>query len=344
MTISHFDTKGILPVIKRNSGCDYHRIIQPLKSMGMDLDNPPPRSTDELLKETKIFIFNRVPENNFDQVLKLKKQHGFKIVQDLDDYWELNVKHPLYNTWIKNKMGEEIILWMKNADAVTVTTSRLADKVKQYNKNVHVIPNGLPFDQGQFNSTKTKCRLNVSYIFTGGESHLWDIQILKAPLSKLCNRELPSAWFMLGSYSDKPIWKKMESAFNVGGRLKNYEKIYHKPLDSYMDTYNEADVSLVPLEYNIFTPYKSNIKFLEAGCKNMPVICSNTPPYSDEPNKRLVMYASNAREWFYHIKYCHDNPDFIIESGWELGEHVREKYELTKINELRQQLFDYLKN
>lgn len=334
---------GVLPIIKRNSGCDYHRIINPMSYLGCDTRSMMKVSNDELLKNTKILVFNRTPDNDFLKVIHLRNKYGFKIVMDLDDYWELNSRHPMYNTWIEKKIGEEIIKWMTHADAVTVTTSRLADKVLQYNKNVHVLPNALPFGYGQFTDEKSSSHL-TRFIYTGGESHLWDMNILRTPFSKLT--QLQYAQFILAGYhSENPkVWGRMENMFNVGGKLKNYERREFKPLESYMTSYIDADVCLVPLEYNIFTPYKSNIKFLEAGCKNIPVICSNTPPYSDEPNKDMVMYASNSREWVDHIKYCYENSSYVKESGQRLGQYVRANYDLNKINEYRIQLFNHLMN
>lgn len=330
--------QGVLPVVKHFSGCDYHRIINPCKHMGFDIEAIPKKSTDDLLKDVKILFFNRSPENDFDKVMYFKKKHGFKLVLDLDDYWELNINHPLYPTWMKNKMGEEIIQWMRVSEAVTVTTSRLADKVKTYNPNVFVIPNALPFDEGQFNNQRSESEF-TRFIYTGGESHVWDVGLLRTTMSKVNN--LPKAQFVLSGYQPTKIWTKMESVFK---QAKNYERRNFQPLNSYMNVYTDADVTIIPLESNIFTPYKSNIKFLEAGCKNMPVICSHTPPYSDEPNKEMVRYASNTREWLYWFKYYHDNPNALKEDGLMLGEYVRKNYNLYEANETRKQLFEYLIN
>jgi glycosyltransferase involved in cell wall biosynthesis len=331
--------KGVLPIIKHYSGCDYHRIINPMKNLGFDIESIPKKTTEDLLKETKILFFNRSPENDFDKVLIYQKRYGFKIVLDLDDYWQLNVNHPLYSTWIENKMGENIVRWLKVATAVIVTTSRLADKVRQFNSNVHVIPNALPFGEGQFTDYKSESPF-TRFIYTGGESHVWDVNLLRTAMSKVNN--LSNAQFVLAGYSSKnpKVWMRMESVFK---QAKNYERRDSQPLDSYMNLYNDADVTIVPLEGNVFTPYKSNIKFLEAGCKNMPVICSNTPPYSDEPvYLEGIRYAKNTREWLNWFKYYHDNPSARIENGLELGEYVRTNYDLTKINEYRIQLFNHL--
>lgn len=331
--------QGILPIIKHQSGCDFHRIINPLRYMGVDIDSIPVKSTEDLLKDTKLLFFNRNPHNDFNKVINLRKKIGFKIVVDLDDYWELNVKHPMYETWTKKKMGEEIVTWLKVSDAVTVTTNRLADKVKTINPNVFVVPNALPFGDDQFNSNKVESEF-TRFIYTGGESHVWDVNLLRTAMSKVNN--LKQAKFILAGYHPKnpKVWGKMESVFK---QAKNYERREFQPLKSYMNTYSDSDCSIIPLESNIFTPYKSNIKFLEAGCKNIPVICSNTPPYSDELLlTNGIQYAQNTRDWLRWFKYYHDNKNALIDDGLKLGEAVRKYYDLKTANEMRKQLFEHL--
>jgi glycosyltransferase involved in cell wall biosynthesis len=106
----------------------------------------------------------------------------------------------------------------------------------------------------------------------------------------------------------------------------------------------DADVALAPLEANMFTAFKSNLKILEAGCKNLPIICSNVPPYSDEPPTLGVMYASNTREWVEWFQWCVRNPTAVKELGQQLGQYVREHYDLRKINEHRKQIIESLIN
>ena len=330
--------QGILPIIKNNSGCDYHRVINPMNYLGMDTRTIPKISTEEMLADTKVLFFNRTPNNPIQKVLDYKRKYGFKIVIDTDDIWELNVRHPMYKVWTEKRMGEEIHDWIKVADAVTVTTARLADKVRPINKNVHVIPNGLPFDSGQFTANKTESDL-CRFIYTGGESHVWDVQVLRDVMKK--TNVLSNSSFILAGYNPSKAhnWSKMESVFR---QTKNYERRAGQKLEVYMSVYENADVCIIPLESNIFTPFKSNIKFLEAGCKYMPVICSNVPPYSDEQDKSKVTYAGNVREWFEALKYHHDNPNFVKEKGQELGEYVRKNYDLRKMNVYRTQLFKHL--
>ena len=183
----------------------------------------------------------------------------------------ISARHVLYNHWVRNKVGEEIITNLINADAVTVTTALLADKVRKYNKNVYVLPNALPFGKEQFNDFKMKSN-TLRFMYTGGDSHFWDIQQLKVPFSKINNNPKLNARFTLAGYHpDHPKqWNAMENSFSLNGKLRGYKRENFKPLRDYMSLYNQSDVCLAPLEGTHFNQFKSNLKMIEAGCKFNP--------------------------------------------------------------------------
>lgn len=339
--------KGILPLVNRGSGCDYHRVIMPLKYMGVDFSLFENKTIGQALDETKIMIFNRKPHGNIEYVVQARKKYGFKIITDIDDYWVLHPRHILYKGWKDNKMGETIINALKISDAVICTTELLASKVREINKNVHIIPNALPFGYDQFTDKKQPSEF-TRFIYAGGSTHFWDLKTLTVPFTKINNNpQLKNGQFVLAGYdnSNKPSqdeWNKIESVFNLRNTLKNYQRRYTLPLESYMEHYEYGDVSIIPIEENNFNRYKSNLKIIEAGCKYMPVISSDREPYSNEPNRDVLMYAKNASEWYDHIKYCILNPSFVEDKGKKLGEYVRTNYDLFKVNEYRKQLFEHL--
>lgn len=342
---------GIVPLYAEGSGCDYHRVFLPMKHMGVDFDFFQNKNLEHILDKIKIVMFNRTPHGMLPRLLELKKKQDFKIVVDLDDYWILHPKHNMSKTWTINKMGEKIVESLKSADQIICTTSLLADKIKSIvgDKNIHVIPNALPFGEDQFNSIKQESiDGRVRFMYAGGGSHFWDLKTLTIPFQKVNNNpNLKNASFTLAGFnkstpeSDKE-WRTIEKTFNLNFKLRNYIRRNTLHLKEYMNHYNHADVSLVPLEYNNFNRFKSNLKIIEAGCKNIPCIVSNVEPYSNEPNKDILLFAKNANEWYEHIKYCTLNPSFAEEKGLQLGEYVRENYDLSKVNEYRKQLFESL--
>lgn len=341
--------KGILPLFNRNSGCDYHRTTLPLSYLGVDMDSFDGKTVGEELKTAKIVFWNRTPNVRLEYLIEERKKLGFKIVVDIDDYWVLHPKHNLYRAWAHWGTTQSIINALTAADAVTCTTEILADKVRILNKNVHIIPNGLPFGQEQFNEDRVRDQ-NMRFIYAGGGSHFWDIKTLTVPFTKVANNpQLKNANFTFAGFNDstdhsRKEWLKFEQAFTVNGKIKNYTRLNTLPLDEYMNHYKYADVSLIPLEANNFNRFKSNLKIVEAGCKNIPCIAADVEPYSNEHNRDVILYAKNAAAWYDQIRYCTINPSFVAEKGLELGEYVRENYDLIKLNEYRKQLFEHLMN
>lgn len=338
---------GILPIIRVGNGCDYHRVFLPLQNMGYDFEKHFASPGVKTFEGVSMVYFNRVPLNNIDQVLKHKRKYNFKLVVDIDDWWMLNTNHLIYKYWKRDKMAERIVQCLEAADLVTCTTNRLATKVRPHNKNVHVLPNALPFGVDQFTDEKVESDGPCRYIYAGGSTHFWDVKVLENPFKKIIHDRIPGKFILAGysadNHKDTQVWDKIETAF-MGKKLLNYQRKYSLSIDTYMNHYSDSDVSLVPLEDNIFTPYKSNLKIVEAGCKNIPVIVSDLPPYNDDFNPELCMYASSTRDWYNHIKYCSNNPSFVKEAGLRLGEFVREHYNLSKINNERRQLFEHTIN
>ena len=340
--------QGLTPIVKMTSGCDYHRVWLPLSEMGMDLFEMFNNKTfGDLVKDTKVLFFNRTSTAPLDDLIEMRKKHGFKIVVDLDDYWELYPNHILYHSWYASKTNLQILENVTKADAVIVTTALLADKVRVHNKNVHVIPNTLPYDTLQFKANKEESEF-MRFLYAGGSSHFRDIQCLKIPFQKTLNDpSFKNAKFILAGYDESnaasaDFWKKMGNSFSLNGKVRGYETRGTMPLHSYMNHYNHADVTLIPLEYNSFNIFKSNLKILESAAKYNPCIASMVSPYIDEPVKELIDFGHNAATWYDRLKFCAKNPGFVKEAGQALGEYCREVYHMKDANELRRQLFESL--
>jgi hypothetical protein len=121
----------------------------------------------------KIYLFNRIPGHDLKEIRK----RGIKIVCDIDDYWELYQHHYLYNHFKFGGMTKRIIESLKMSDVVLTTHSMLADRVKEHNKNVYLVPNAIPYDKEQFNIGKQEYTGKTAFI--GGMSHYKDINLIK---------------------------------------------------------------------------------------------------------------------------------------------------------------------
>ena len=297
--------------IKFGASCDFHRLVVPL-------------DYGTLYSKKDVLFFNRNSTLGRFEVEKMKAQ-GYKIVVDVDDYWNLPSTHYL-NQKTKSYMESEIPSYLRLADVVTATTPELAYQVMKYNKNVVVIPNGLPFDRGQFTKSEDKYS-SSSVVYVAGASHRHD--------SRMMGENAFGNALTLAGYEEKhPEWIEMK---------KYFPKALYKgalPAQSYMSLYDGHKIAVAPLVEDSFNVCKSNLKVLEAGAKGLPIICSPTLPYLNLVDKDVVLFAESPSDWTYlHDKLIKD-PVFYQDCAEKLASHVRDNYTLDKFNEIRQQIFD----
>lgn len=155
----------MLFTVHRDSSCDYHRCVLPYQYLNI------PKTCE--VNKASVYFFNRIPDHDLTQI----KRMGIKIVCDIDDYWHLNEDHYLYHHFKVKGMADRIINSLKLADVVFTTHSMLADKVKEHNKNVYVVPNAIPYDKGQFNIGRQEWTGRIGFV--GGMSHYKDIELVK---------------------------------------------------------------------------------------------------------------------------------------------------------------------
>jgi glycosyltransferase involved in cell wall biosynthesis len=331
----------IITVGQRNSGVSFHRLFNPViylpKEYAMMTDV---LTEEELEKGYNILFINRyIAGMEVDEVVRLREKYGFKLVVDVDDYWNLDAWHILYGKYPTQKVIDHI----KVADLVTCSNNDLAVQINELNKNWIVIPNALPYGEDQFTDVKTESE-KVRFVYAGSVTHEKDIAILKNPMKRVAGDSMVknNSTFILCGYSeDKEVvnaWGRMINDYMCGFKVNGYIR-GALPVDQYMNFYNEADACLVPLVDSKFNSMKSNLKVLEAATKNAPVICSNVKPYSE---CKHIIRVNNQSDWFNNIKKVVKDAIYRQEMGLANGEWCRENFNLVKVNQLRTQIFNAL--
>lgn len=335
----------IIAFANQNSGPGYHRVYLPL----MNMDGPDVFVTNCLLPEhfegRDIFFYNRMlfergeecgPEN----LLKLKEKHGFRIVLDIDDWWILDKRHILYETYESTDWVAKEISHIRAADAILTTHERLADAIcdvlpAHEAGKVHICPNSIPRID-QFNITRTPSDM-VRLFWQGSATHLEDIQLLERPIEALGPIAKKVRMVMAGFHKDYEEWHVMANMFTAGLKTQ-YKLIDGAEAKDYYAAYAEADICLVPLVNSPFNRMKSNLKILEAANLGLPVIASGVHPYLDMP----VSYCKSSRDWIGHIKRLVQWPERRREEGQRLAEYCREHYDFNKINNERRQILEHV--
>lgn len=328
----------ILAFINNNSGPGFHRIYTPLFLM----EQADVFITNNLLEKhfegIDIFMYNRIiPEHHLPKIQALKEKHGFKICVDVDDIWHLDPHHILFDYYTDINFATQQINQLKSADIVFTTHGRLADEIKLFNSNVHVLPNAIPH-KGQFDLIRKPHHLTRIF-WQGSITHREDIALLKRPVDCLNTIATKIKMVMAGYQESEDEWYKMVLDYTANTKHQ-YLLIPGAHVNEYYKAYEHADICLIPLLNSPFNRQKSNLKVLEAANLSLPVICSAVHPYLDLP----VLYAKNSSDWVRHIQRLVASRKRQKEAGEELAEYCQEHFNFFKINKERQQILEYETN
>jgi hypothetical protein len=321
----------ILGITQSFSGVGWHRIMMPLTLMEKDYCLITDVLNEEVLeKGFDIVVINRMLQIDVKQIEEWKNKYNFKLVIDNDDYWKLDPNHVLYERYIKGNVTNKIIDYLRLGDIATVTHERLAEEVYQYNPNVHILPNGIPYGEEQYLDKKIDSDI-VRLFWSGSDTHQHDLKILKEPVKRFNN--LPVKMVMAG-YVDNQVWDTMAFYFSAGRKLDT--KIYrYNEVTRYMEAYGDSDISLIPLVDSKFNAMKSNLKILETAAKGNPAIVSNVHPYKDMP----VFYVNKQTDWYKWVKLLANDKALREESGKELFNYCNTHFNLHVINKQRQSIY-----
>ena len=154
----------------------------------------------------------------------------------------------------------------------------------------------------------------------------------------------------------KDFLLKFEQAEYPNVSNEPYRRVWTKHISSYATNYNLFDVSLAPLEENIFNKVKSQLKVIEAGFHKKALIGQNYGPYQIDLNHAikfggefdmtanaiLVDSDKNHKDWFGAIKKLVNNPEMITVLQNNLYDTIKDRYSINKVTETRRNLYHSL--
>lgn len=134
---------------------------------------------------------------------KLKSWH-VRVILDIDDHWEVNKTHALYNTFRKMKRKENVIMQMGMVDAVFAATPFLAKQAIKYAKSVYTMPNAIDFTERQFQPLKDSRLKNPDRVYYGlltGSSHKDDVQLIESLWNPINSKYGDSVGTVIAGYN-----------------------------------------------------------------------------------------------------------------------------------------------
>ena len=137
-----------------------------------------------------------------------------------------------------------------------------------------------------------------------------------------------------------------------------YRRVWTKPISTYASNYNLFDISLAPIEENIFNKVKSQLKVIEAGFHKKAIVAQNYGPYQidltnayqfgggwdNNGNSILIDSNKNHKDWFKFLKRLVENPELIQQLSENLHNTVKNTYSIDKVTDDRRELYIKLLN
>lgn len=244
------------------------------------------------------------------------------IVHTLDQ----DLNHPnVWDHWFSYiaRIGATLQL----CDGVITTNSFLAARVQDYAKKpVFVIPNFLNHEQieisKQIFGEKLDCnfsrnnQINIGY-FSGTPSHNKDFEIVSESLVRLLKKDARVSLRVVGFMDLK------EPLLSYSSRIEFY------PLHDFINLQRligQVEINLVPLQDNVFTNCKSELKYFEAAIAGTLSIASPVFTYANAIRDGENGYLARAFEWDEKLEMLLDSFDLYPEMAQKAFKDAEQKF------------------
>lgn len=251
---------------------------------------------DNIFKEYDIiYSMHFLGEATASMQAFFKDKYKKKLVYDLDDnYLDVPESNPVHDKFKKTKRDRAMLSTsFFFADALTVSTEPLKERIYKHFKEVHgiekeifVVPN--MNDVKDWNFTPAQKHTDKVVIgYSGSNSHQDDLMVVLPVIDKLLTK-YPNLWFEIIGAIDK---SKLDHYFG-GFKKKNLERVAMLPATATFWEYPEYlsrqkwDIGIAPLVDTAFTRCKSHIKWMEYSMFKIPTVASYVYPYFMELDGR----------------------------------------------------------
>lgn len=205
-------------------------------------------------------------DGNIARIQTLRRL-GIIVIIDNDDYWEPDLRHPMHQYIIKEKVPFKRIELLKASSYVTTTTDFFRDTIirKLGIRNVAVFPNAIDNTEPQFVPSPTQSD-KIRFGWLGGSSHMYDIELLGNGISMmhdygkdkiqfvLCGFDIRGSINEINKQTKEVRQRPIKPEETVWYR---YEKIFTKDYRALDKTYENFLKTFVQVDYDdIDKPYR----------------------------------------------------------------------------------------
>lgn len=302
-------------------GSGHYRVIQPARgthnaalSRSRVLHGYPHPVIFERLETDVLFTQRQVDDKQILAVERMKRLTDCKIVMDFDDLLTHVPDRSYHKKDVWKDMPQRLERLCRSVDRVTVSTAPLAEHMRNYHDNIHVVPNALDLTlwSGLRTEKRTSEKPRVGWV--GGAGHAGDLALLRDVVKELADEV---EWVFMGLYLQemRPFLTEIHAGV---------------PFDQYPAKMAGLglDLALAPLEINAFNECKSNLRILEYGILGIPVIASDIVPY--QAGFPITLVKNRPQEWVKAIRDHLADQAELERRGQALRRQVSEEWLLDR--------------
>ncbi len=243
------------------------------------------------------------------RLIATARSHGVRILFDCDDLvFDTRYVHLILDTLAQEKSHEDLDWWFayigrieataRLCDGGITTNECLAERMEDVVQGtVRIVPNFLNRLQQEVSDHLIAAKrmrqyasdgpLTIGY-FSGTPSHKQDFQIVIKSVCRILDR-YPDVRFRIVGFMD-----------DIGELAQYSNQVDRLPLHDWVNLQRliaEVEVNIAPLQQNVFTNCKSELKFFEAAAVGTWTVATPTMPFSKAMAGECTGRLCAAHDW-----------------------------------------------
>lgn len=208
-----------------------------------------------------------------------------------DDLFNIDPTNPLAQTYNDLRVRRIMTACIRAADAVTASTEPLAAVLRQYNPNVHVIPNAIRAEVLDVPTPPRRGRADgiTRYGWQGSSTHVADWLEVRDSLAAVMRSDPNTRMRFLGTAH--PDGLPLDR-----GRVDFRD--WTTDITEHYRRISRFDVTLAPLKDTVFNASKSGLRVQESLALGVPVVASDVVAYRPWVTHGVTGYlVRSPQEW-----------------------------------------------
>jgi GT2 family glycosyltransferase len=271
----------------------------------------------ERMQPSALLLHNTLHDEQLDALARYRRLSGATLIFGQDDLmFALPASNPFSKTLYRD-VRKRLRRAIAGTDRLIVTSEPLAEALREYARDVVIVPNYLPRSVWGALGSRRRRSNKPRVGWAGATQHAGDLALL-AEVVAATTHEVD--WVFLGMCPEA---------------LRAHVREFHAPVSFAQYPAQLAaldlDLAVAPLEHHRFNEAKSNLRLLEYGALGWPVIASDIHPYRHAPVCRVPNTPSAwiraIRERIHDLDALAGEGDALrqwVHTGWMLEDHLDE--------------------